>query len=68
MIMIFLGVNFYLLNYYCQSWEFFFLWNLCCVFLVLFDVNVLEVYDELDNLRLEGFFLYFKFLFVQIIE
>lgn len=57
MTMIFLGVNFYLLNHYCQSWEFFFsLWNLCCVSLVSFDVNALEVYDELDNLSLEGFF------------
>lgn len=36
--------------------NFFFLWNLCCVSLVSFDVNALEVYDELDNLSLEGFF------------
>lgn len=35
---------------------FFSLWNLCCVSLVSFDVNALEVYDELDNLSLEGFF------------
>lgn len=56
MTMIFLGVNFYLFNHYCQSWDFFSLWNLCCVSLVSFDVNALEVYDELDNLSLEGFF------------
>lgn len=60
MTMIFLGVNFYLLNHYCQCWEFFSLWNLCCVSLVSFDVNALEVYDELDNLSLEGFFFTFQ--------
>lgn len=43
---------------------FFSLWNLCCVSLVSFDVNALEVYDELDNLRLEGFFSHFKFSLV----
>lgn len=57
MTMIFLGVNFYLLNHYCQSWEFFFLVEfMLCFFSISFDVNALEVYDELDNLSLEGFF------------
>lgn len=60
MTMIFLGVNFYLLIIIVRVGNFFSLWNLCCVSLVSFDVNALEVYDELDNLRLEGFFFTFQ--------
>lgn len=57
MTMIFFGSQFlFVKSLLSELGIFFSLWNLCCVSLVSFDVNALEVYDELDNLSLEGFF------------
>lgn len=65
MTMIFFGSQFlFVKSLLSELGIFFSLWNLCCVSLVSFDVNALEVYDELDNLRLEGFFSHFKFSLV----